>query len=109
MWLILELVEGTGLRGVLASSSHYSEEVAARYVKQMLSGIHYLHNHGVIHRDLKIDNMLLHGDLETGMVKIADFGLSALIKPGTKGYDLDESQKRKSFTGINRRRKLQPI
>jgi serine/threonine protein kinase len=99
MWLILELVEGTGLRGVLAASSHYSEEMAARYVKQMLAGIHYLHSHGVIHRDLKIDNMLLHGDLETGMVKIADFGLSALIKPGTKGYDLDESQKRKTFTG----------
>ena len=99
MWLILELVEGTGLRGVLAATSHYSEVVAARYIKQMLSGIHYLHNHGVIHRDLKIDNMLLHGDMETGIVKIADFGLSALIKPGTKGYHLDESQKRKNYTG----------
>jgi serine/threonine protein kinase len=100
MWLILELVEGTGLRGVLANSSHYSEITAARFIKQMLQGIHYLHNHGVIHRDLKIDNMLLHGDLETGMVKIADFGLSALIRPGTKGYHCDESQKRKTYTGL---------
>lgn len=84
MWLILELVEGTGLRGVLANTQHYSEVIAARYIKQMLLGVHYLHNHGVIHRDLKIDNMLLHGSLENGIVKIADFGLSALIKPGTK-------------------------
>jgi serine/threonine protein kinase len=32
-------------------------------------------------RDLKIDNMLLHGEVKSGLVKIADFGLSALIKP----------------------------
>mmetsp|Transcript_3786 Transcript_3786/g.3936 ORF Transcript_3786/g.3936 Transcript_3786/m.3936 type:complete len:498 (+) Transcript_3786:209-1702(+) len=100
MWLILELVEGTGLRGVLAATDHYSEAVAARYIRQMLVGIHYLHNHGVIHRDLKIDNMLLHGEVKSGLVKIADFGLSALIKPGTKGYHIDESQKRKDYTGL---------
>ena len=99
MWLILELVEGTGLRGVLADIKHYSESIAARYIKQILLGIHYLHNHGVIHRDLKLDNMLLHGEVANGLVKIADFGLSALIKPGTKGYHAEESQRRKDFRG----------
>ena len=59
MWLILELVEGSGLRGGLANHAHYTEAVAAKFVKQICMGVHYLHNHGVIHRDLKIDNILL--------------------------------------------------
>ena len=99
MWLILELVEGTGLRGGLAGHAHYSEEVAARYVKQILMGLHYLHNHGVIHRDMKIDNILIHGEPDEGYVKITDFGLSALVKPGTNGY-ATESGKRKGYTGL---------
>ena len=99
MWLILELVEGTGLRGVLADIKHYSEVIAARYIKQILLGVHYLHSQGVIHRDLKLDNMLLHGEVSNGQVKIADFGLSYLIKRGTKGYHNEESQKRKDFKG----------
>jgi serine/threonine protein kinase len=96
----MELVEGSGLRGVLASTKHYSEEVASRFIRQTLIGVHYLHNQGVVHRDLKIDNLLLHGDINSGIVKIADFGLSALIKPGTKGYHLNESQKRKDYKGL---------
>jgi serine/threonine protein kinase len=60
----------------------------------------YVYAYVYIHRDLKIDNMLLHGEVKSGLVKIADFGLSALIKPGTKGYHIDESQKRKDYTGL---------
>ena len=46
MWMILELVEGSGLRGGLANHAHYTEQVAARFVRQMCMGLHYLHNHG---------------------------------------------------------------
>ena len=42
----MELVEGSGLRGGLANHAHYTEQVAARFVKQMCMGLHYLHNHG---------------------------------------------------------------
>ena len=61
MWLILELVDGTGLRGGLANSTHYTEQLASRYVGQICAGLHYLHTRGVVHRDLKIDNILLIG------------------------------------------------
>jgi serine/threonine protein kinase len=101
MWLILELVEGGGLRGFLASAQHYSEAMASRFLRQILSGLHYLHNHGVIHRDLKLDNILLNGDVETGDAKIADFGLSALVRLGSKGYHCDDSAKRKRFNGLS--------
>ena len=64
MWLILELVDGTGLRGGLANSTHYTEQLASRYVGQICAGLHYLHTRGVVHRDLKIDNILLIGRYE---------------------------------------------
>jgi serine/threonine protein kinase len=100
MWLILELVNGTGLRGGLAQAKNYSEAVAARYVRQICTGLHYLHTRGVVHRDLKIDNILLIGSYDDGVVKIADFGLSALLLPGESGYDANSSGKRKSFAGL---------
>ena len=56
--------------------------VAARYVRQICAGLHYLHTRGVVHRDLKIDNLLLVGSYDNGTIKIADFGLSALLLAG---------------------------
>jgi serine/threonine protein kinase len=101
MWLIMELVEGTGLRGGLAEHGHYTEKVASRYFKQVCMGLHYLHNHGVIHRDVKIDNILINGDPYSGLAKITDFGLSALIRPTQDGYDPHDSAKRKNFRGLH--------
>ena len=104
MWLILELVEGTGLRGGVSGHAHYTEQVCSRFVKQMCMGLHYLHNMGVIHRDIKIDNILLsvRGDgsqHDHTYVKITDFGLSAFLKPGDRGYQ-ETSQKRKEFVSL---------
>jgi len=43
---------------------------------QLLAGVQYLHNHHVIHRDLKLGNLFLSRDLE---VKIGDFGLATVV------------------------------
>ena len=59
--------------------------------------------HVVVHRDVKMDNLLLSDSSHGGLVKIADFGLSALVQIGTKGYDPDESSKRKVFKGLRER------
>lgn len=47
------------------------------YMKQILDGVLYLHENGIIHRDLKLGNLFLNDDIE---VKIGDFGLAARIE-----------------------------
>jgi serine/threonine protein kinase len=100
LWIILELVEGGDLLTYLANQDHYTERNAAKHMKQICSGIHYLHSLGVVHRDIKLDNILLLGNGPSAEIKIADFGLSALVRLGEGGYDPEESSKRKKFKGL---------
>ena len=48
----------------------------ARLVKQMLSSVRYIHNKGIIHRDLKLENFLFSDLDSTSELKMIDFGLS---------------------------------
>ena len=103
LWLIMELTNTGGLRSIFRKDVTLPEADTRRLVMQMLSAIRYLHNLGIIHRDLKIENILFLGKASTGIIKIADFGLSAVITPGTKGYHPSDSNKRKKFTGMSDR------
>jgi serine/threonine protein kinase len=60
-WVILELVDGGDLHDYLSQIDHYSERVAAKQMKQIFKALHYMHAFGIIHRDLKLDNILLKG------------------------------------------------
>jgi len=51
-------------------------DVAMQYARQLLAGLQYLHNHNVVHRDIKPDNILLG---EHDRVFLSDFGVSALL------------------------------
>jgi len=98
LWIILELVDGGDLHSYLASTPNYNEVLAAKQFKQILQGLHYLHSLGVVHRDLKLANILLkEGGGSNSDLKIADFGLSALVRLDEDGYDAAESSKRKNF------------
>lgn len=55
----------------------FNEAIIRIYTRQILLGLEYLHNHGIMHRDIKGANLLLDN---SGHVKLADFGASKKIE-----------------------------
>ena len=76
--LVLELCRGGDLHDLLSRSGGGLEEDATRNVMhQLLSAIAYMHDEGVIHRDLKLENVLMTSrSAARAIVKIADFGFA---------------------------------
>lgn len=78
LFLVMELVTGGELFERIPE--HGTPEVfARRYFRQLLSGVEYCHSRGVCHRDLKPENILLSELSDHAILKLADFGLSAVI------------------------------
>lgn len=75
--IYMEYMPGGSLSSILKEYGAFSETVIAKFTKQILLGLHYLHSHGVVHRDLKGGNILAASD---GTVKLADFGASKHIQ-----------------------------
>lgn len=71
--IFLEYISGGSVGSCLRKHGKFEEEVVSSLTRQTLSGLAYLHREGILHRDLKADNILL--DLD-GTCKISDFGIS---------------------------------
>ena len=66
---------GELLASVLQRGS-YSEETARECFRQLLEGVRYCHGLGVVHRDLKLENLLLEEEHDLSGIRIVDFGLA---------------------------------
>lgn len=77
LFIVMELVEEGELYEMIAEKKSFSEKDASHIMKQVFSALNYLHTNGIVHRDLKLENMLVC-DKTTLTVKLADFGLSKL-------------------------------
>ena len=71
--LVMELCAGGDLLNFVRKRKKCDENLAKVLFKQIIEGIGYIHSKKVLHRDIKLDNILLDGK---GYVKIADFGVS---------------------------------
>lgn len=81
MYLVMESLEGRDLATVLAQEGPFSPLRALRVIKQAAHALASAHNLGVVHRDLRPENLILYEDPITGRerIKVIDFGLAKII------------------------------
>ncbi|CAE7596734.1 mrkA [Symbiodinium microadriaticum] len=107
IYLIMDFVSGGSLHHFLKKrpNRRTDDPLAKRLFFQVCQGIKYLHDRHIVHRDVKLENLLLD---EQGAVKIIDFGFSTIVPPGKKlkvfcgtpSYMAPEIVARKEYTGF---------
>jgi eukaryotic-like serine/threonine-protein kinase len=84
-FLVMEFVEGESLAARLGRAGRLSEDEAIRLLVQISQGLHAAHEQGLVHRDVKPDNILVTSD---GQAKLTDLGL---VKRLTGATDLTQT------------------
>ncbi len=80
VYLAMEYIGGQTLRDVLAQRGRLPPIAAAQFFEPILAALTAAHNAGIVHRDVKPENVLVGTD---GRIKVADFGLARAIAAGT--------------------------
>jgi serine/threonine protein kinase, bacterial len=81
--LVMDLVDGGSLRGYLHEHGSLPPAEAARVLGQVAAALAEAHRLGVVHRDLKPDNILVHQDGDRLHTKLTDFGIARVLNtPG---------------------------
>lgn len=84
--MVMEYVDGQTLQKFLEVRGRLTVTEACRCVRQAFNGLQYAHQKGLVHRDLKPQNLMLTRD--TGIVKILDFGLAKVVSENRKSRGL---------------------
>jgi serine/threonine protein kinase len=105
-YIVLEYMDGGDMFDYLKERNFtISEERARQMSEQIACALYYLHSYGIMHRDLKLENIMMTDTSETSIPKLVDFGLSKIIGPletanepfGTVGYAAPEILKKNSY------------
>lgn len=74
-YIVMELVDGITLKQYMDKRGAISWKEALHFTKQITKALAHAHSRGIIHRDIKPQNIML---LKDGTIKVADFGIAAL-------------------------------
>jgi serine/threonine-protein kinase len=74
-YIAMEYVQGRGLRDFLARQERFGLQDVMGIMSRLLDALHYAHEHGVVHRDIKPQNIIMTPD---GRLKVADFGIARI-------------------------------
>jgi eukaryotic-like serine/threonine-protein kinase len=83
-FLVMEWVNGDSLKQEILSSRRITPERALDVTAELLDGLSAIHAQGIIHRDIKPQNIMVN---ESGTIKLTDFGIARLITEGDVGAD----------------------
>lgn len=85
-YMLFDLVTGGELFDDIVAREFYSEKDASHCIQQILESIQHCHSNGIIHRDVKPENLLLASKEKGASVKLADFGLAVEAMDGKHYY-----------------------
>lgn len=81
LFLVMDLFRGGDLHTEVTTNGNFSEQKAHTVFTQLFTAIKYLHGNNIVHRDLKLENILLKRSDEHLLLKVSDFGLSKILRP----------------------------
>ena len=79
-YLVMEYVQGKTLKEVIKEKGKMTPQVAVQIAIRILAALQHAHKNGIIHRDIKPQNILVHAD---GHIKVADFGIARMADSST--------------------------
>ena len=80
IYIVMDFYRGGDLTSYIFKSQGFlSEKQLSRIIYQLSLGLKYIHQYGIVHRDLKTDNIMLSDNSSKPVVKIMDFGLSKIL------------------------------
>ena len=106
-YIVLEYMMGKDLFDYIQARQFKLTENRVKEISyQIALAIKYLHSYGIVHRDLKLENVMMSDNTETSIPKLVDFGLAKMIAPnekanepfGTLGYVAPEVLKKEPYS-----------
>ena len=83
-YIVFEYVEGKTLEDIIKQAGKLSSQEAIALCCQILDALQYAHEHGLIHRDIKPQNVIVN---DHGIAKLTDFGIAREVSANTKTFD----------------------
>ncbi|MGD9680442.1 MAG: protein kinase [Candidatus Obscuribacterales bacterium] len=75
-YMVMELMEGRSLKELIEARGAMEPELAVEIILQVLAALEHCHEKGIVHRDLKTDNIMICEQFDKPLVKVVDFGLA---------------------------------
>jgi len=77
LYFVMPFIQGGELYKIFKARKRLDEDTVRFYAAQIIMAVGYLHKKGIMHRDLKLENILVDS---TGYLKIIDYGLAKTLK-----------------------------
>ncbi len=81
---VMPLCSGGSVVDYLQRFASLTEGTKATLMHKMLSAVHYCHQHGIMHRDLKLENFVFDTEAPDAELKLIDFGMAVRVAPGAE-------------------------